>query len=115
LFGGENLEGVVDGKGGYQCTYVVVEEQSLVVVLSFSDHIVAVAVVFQKIDFEKVEACRSAWNTVVKEEFVFPAEVVVVVVAAVAAVEVVVEDSIFVLVGDNFFHLHNLILEVTQL
>lgn len=104
----ENLDEVVDEKEGNHCTYVVVEEQKLVVVLPFSDHIVAVAVVSEVIDFE-VETCLLAKNTVLMEDFVFPVEA-----AAVGIVEVVVEDRRFVLVGDNFFHLHNLILEVSQ-
>lgn len=108
----ENLDEVVDEKEGYHCAYVVAEEQKLVVVLPFSDHIVAVAVavVLEVIDFE-VETCLLAKNTVVMEDFVFPVEVA----AAVGIVEVVVEDRRFVLVGDNFFHLDTLILEVSQL
>lgn len=96
----EILDEVFDGKEGYHYTYVVDEEQKLVVVLPFSDHIVVV--VLEVIDFE-VHMRHSARNTVVREDFDF-----VVAAAAAVVVEVVVEDKRFVLVGDNFFHLDNL-------
>jgi len=54
LLGEGNLEEVVDGKEGYHCTYVGVEEQNLVFVLLFSDQI-AVAVVWKVTDFGEVE------------------------------------------------------------
>jgi hypothetical protein len=102
----ENLDEVFDGKEEYHYTYVVVDgEQKLVVVLPFSDHIVAV--VLEVTDFEG-NMYHSARNTVVKEEFYL------VVGAAAAAVEVVVEDKRFALAGDNFFRLDNLILEMSR-